>query len=236
MARALIGAGVDADSTVDVDGSTALSYAFCNQTPRMPQIEMLEILGSFSFSHFSKQDKQGWTALHRAAAYGTAADVRKLLTLGASTGMETNNLKWTPLFCAICFSNRETTDELLAQPNVPIATIKDLRDWTLLHVAVGAGNFDIVPELLKREVDIYALSKATIHHVLAGLLNKCVSPEEVAREFGRDAFSRWTEALHSAGREPEKSIDDIDWTAVTNNNHFGGCECCDGWGDLHKSS
>jgi len=125
----------------------------------------------------------------------------------------------------------ETLKELWRQHSDPSLKDKmDLRGWNLLHVAAGAGNFDAVQYLLEQGVDLKATSKATSRSVPPTLRNKSVTPSEVARNCGKDAYNKWIEALRAAGREIEVNPEDIDWVTEKVDGLYGGCECCDEWG------
>jgi ankyrin repeat protein len=194
-----------------------------------PQTELIEILACNSFQNFDAQDARGWTALHRAAAFGTLDDVKALLLMKASIDVRTHNLQWTPLFCAVCFSNLETAQELWTCYNDP-SQMKDLRGWNLLHVAAAAGNFEAVPFLLKKGVDLNGVSQATSRFVPASLANLSVKPSYIARNCGEESYGAWCEVLRSEGYEPDVSPSTIDWTQEEYGEKFGGCEYCETWG------
>jgi ankyrin repeat protein len=105
----------------------------------------------------------------------------------------------------------------------------DLREWNLLHVAVGAGRFDTIPYLLGQGVDPGAKSRATCRFVPPALTDKSVTPSDVAVNCGPEAFQRWSEALDAVGLTLERQYQDIDWTTKDIEGQFGGCECCQQW-------
>jgi ankyrin repeat protein len=181
----LHGANVEVLGT---DGFTTASYLFGPSRPRTPQTEFIEILACNSLSHFNAQGKIGWTVLHRAAVWGTAADVQALISVKASTQTRTLRLAWTPVFCAVCYGNMDTLRELWKYDNDPHQ--RDFRGWNLLHVAAGYGNFAAVPFLIERGVDLHALSDATARFVPPLLRGKCVAPGDIARGFGQEAYGK----------------------------------------------
>jgi ankyrin repeat protein len=89
-------------------GFTAASYLYGNSRPNTEQTEFIEILASHSFSHFNAEDRDGWTVLHRAAAWGTSADVKALLRMKVSMNHSTSRLNWSPIFCAVGYKNFDT--------------------------------------------------------------------------------------------------------------------------------
>jgi hypothetical protein len=165
--------------------------------------------------------------LHRAAAYGTAADVRALVSVGTSTETRTSRLTWTPVCCAVCYGNTDTLQEPLRFEN-DVHQV-DFRGWNLLHLAAGYGTFDAVPLLIERGVDLHALSDATSKYVPPLLRGKCFSPGDVARNCGREAYAKWVQAVEAAGQAVDVQCGDIDWDVEDKDGRFGKCECCDGW-------
>ncbi|KAH7068628.1 ankyrin repeat-containing domain protein [Paraphoma chrysanthemicola] len=231
IARLLLHSGAD----VEVLGEHGFTSAFFlfgyDRQAEVPQTEFLEILASNSFSNFNGRDDDGWSVLHRVAAFGTAADVQRLVQLKASVHSQTHNLQWVPIFCAVCFGNMETMKELWQQRNDPSLKDRiDLRGWNLLQVAAGAGNFEAVTYLLEQGVDLEGTSRSTSRSVPPALRNKCVTPSEVARNCGESAYNKWAEALAAAGRRLEVLPEDIDWATENVDGLYGGCECCEEWG------
>ncbi|KAJ4305582.1 hypothetical protein N0V90_001113 [Kalmusia sp. IMI 367209] len=183
IARLLIHSGADIEVLGD-DGFTSAFFLFgyAGQN-KVPQTEFLEILSSNFFSNFNGQDKDGWSVLHRVATFGTAADVRTLTQLKASVDSQTHNLHWTPIFCAVCFGNMGTLEELRRLYDDPsLKDRMDIRGWNFLHVAAGAGNSEAIPFLLEKGVDLKATSKARSRSIPPALRNKSVTPSEVAVE------------------------------------------------------
>lgn len=229
IARLLLCNGANVE-VFGADGFTAASYLYGPFRPRIAQTEFVEILACNSFSHFNAQDTDGWTVLHRAAAWGTAADVRVLLQMKASTSLRTSRLNWTPLFCAVCYKNMHTLRELWDEgDDAQLKEQQDLRGWNLLHVAAGYANFEAVPFLLERGVDLHKVSKATSRFVPMPLRDKCVTPTEVARSCGEKLYAKWVKALRDAGHEVSLEPAEIDWDSEEVTGGLGFCECCESW-------
>ncbi|KAF1962692.1 ankyrin [Byssothecium circinans] len=212
-------------------GYTAASFLYGNSRPKTPRTaEFLEILACQSFSQFNAQDQKGWSVLHRAAAWGTADDIRMLLQMGALSHLRTNRLSWTPLLCAVGYKNADTLRALWDIDNDHNSREeRDIRGWNLLHVAVGYDNFDAISFLLDNGVDARTLSSATSYHVPPLLRGKNASPGAVAECFGEATYRRWVEALKVAGHEAEIPVQDIDWAVEEADQVFGDCECCNNW-------
>jgi ankyrin repeat protein len=120
--------------------------------------------------------RQPGTSHNPAAAWGTAADVRRLLQMNASAESRTYKLAWTPLFCAVCFKNIGTLQELWNDGDeLEVKEQQDVRGWNLLHVAVGYGKFEAVPYLLEQGVSLEAISKPASRLVPPSVQKKCDS-------------------------------------------------------------
>lgn len=220
---------VDVES-LHVDGDTTASLLYGNARPRQQQTEFIAILASHSFSQFNTQDAYGWTVLHRAAAWGTAVDVEILLRMGTMLGLRTRNLSWTPLMCSVANDNPETLKELCgSETGHLMAEERDLRGWSLLHIAVAYGGFKTIPYLLEIGVDLQAASDATMCHVPQLVKGKSVTPGQLARTFGEAAYRKWSESLEAAGRTVDVRPEEIDWAQEETLDLFGKCECCDNW-------
>jgi hypothetical protein len=86
-----------------------------------------------------------------------------------------------------------------------------------------------VPYLLERGVSVDAVSTATSRFVPPFLRGKCVTPTEVARNFGEETYLKWTELLQVAGHSVDIRPEEVDWTSENADRVFGVCECCDNW-------
>lgn len=126
-------------------------------------------------------DKWGWAVIHRAAAFGTADDVEKLISLGASVDTSALPLRWNAIYHAVFYGNLETFSVLAnCRHETPIIHTTDARGWTLLHVAASAGHGFIVRRLLDIGADPLARSIPFMSHMPETLFNKSCTPGEVA--------------------------------------------------------
>lgn len=227
MARQFIGRGACFD-VFGRSGFTPAFYLFGSSRQKEQQVELIEIMASNGFSNFNAQDRKGWTAIHRAAAFGTTEDIRALSRMGAALDIRTNNLSWTPVFAAVCYNNLETLQAIL-EIEPPDKDATDLRGWTLLHVAVGAGSFDVIPELLRLGCNVMSLSTATSQSVPDVFVDKAITPDDIAKACGKEVYSRWSQLLLNEGLSPSEEPEDVEWDAGSINLNFGGCECCEEW-------
>jgi hypothetical protein len=133
---------------------TSLSYLsdpdpeFSN---RQSICEIFEICCSNSFQEWGHADTIGWTAIHRAAAFGVGQDIRKpVYGCGPYLKQYATNVNWTPIHCAVRYGN-ESTFEVLAEdiPSSLIVHMVDSRGWTLLYLATEDGSESVMTRLLK---------------------------------------------------------------------------------------
>lgn len=81
--------------------------------------------------------------MHRAAIHGTGDDILDLLNIRASPFIKTKLLQWVPIFMAV-YNNNFSTFEALAKEQPECSKKTDIQGWTLLHIAAGKGNRNIM--------------------------------------------------------------------------------------------
>lgn len=138
--------------------------------------------------------------MHRAAAFGTGEDIAALVKRGSSVSLLTC-LNWMPIRCAVRFGNVDTFLELVKHLPPSFPEEKDVRGWTLLHEAASVGSLSMLQILLEHGADPHAKSIATSYVVPRGLENRRLTPADVARNKGDDAYKIYIEALKTAGFE-----------------------------------
>ena len=191
-------------------------------------IEYLQLLSAASFSEFDIQDVDGWSAMHRAAAFGSAEDIAALVAVGASVTLLTN-LGWMPIRCAVRFENIATFLELAKHLPSSFIDQQDIRGWTLLHEAAGMGSSEMLGLVLNYGANPHAVSFKTADVVPCGLENKAVTPGDVAKHEGEETYLAYVEGLKLAGfdialvqeleGDTQSSTEDIFWPAESE----GGC-------------
>ncbi|KAI0435711.1 ankyrin [Xylaria telfairii] len=121
------------------------------------------------------RDSEGWTALHRCAAFGTADDVYSLHQLGASTWPARYITRWgqTLVHIAAVMNNLSTLEALVnvqmkletsRQPSIHRYDDIDLVDfsgWTPLHLAVYRCAKDTMKWLLQNGADPHRMTYRT---------------------------------------------------------------------------
>ncbi|PVH72684.1 ankyrin [Cadophora sp. DSE1049] len=168
--------------------------------------EYLDILSASSFADFDLQDGKGWTCMHRAAAFGNAADIKQLLRLNVSAMLKTFKLSWLSIFCAVQFGNMSTFKDLV-KVHLNVLALTDVRKWSLLHVAVNAQKIDIMCELVSMGADPHSRSMATKFLVPDGLKGHSVTPGDIAILRGPEVLSAYVRALKGCGHELEVTDD-----------------------------
>jgi ankyrin repeat protein len=183
-----------------------------------PCEEFLEVISAASFSDLDAQDGDGWTAMHRAAAFGNANQIQALIARGASPKVRTRNLMWTPIFCAVQFNNMSTFKELTRhQANFLTAT--DVREWTLLHLAVESQNLEVMSCLIDLGADPCACSPPTQFSIHVDLEDMSLLPGDIAKIRGTRVLSAYLNALTAKGYDVQAMDDkqentlDIFWPA-----------------------
>lgn len=179
-------------------------HLFFPSKPPVPA-EYLEMLCAKSFSDFDVQDQFGTTALHRAASWGTAEDVRLLLQAGASPSIFDNARGWTAVFDAVSEKNPNTLRELTKHmiPGTPSAV--DFRGWTLLPIAIETGDLEIMRLVLELGVDPHYLVKL-------GTSDNAsfdeVTPVEFSQQIGPEVHKTFLTALQLVGFDVSTAPDD----------------------------
>jgi len=164
--------------------------------------EYLDILSAESFADFNLQDGEGWTCMHRAAAFGNGGDIRHLLKLNVSAILKTTKLSWLPIFCAVQFGNMATYKEL-AKIHHNLLALIDVRKWSLLHVAVNAKRLDIMCELINLGANPHCRSMATKFLVPEDVKGISVRPGDIAILRGPEVLLSYVQALRACGYELE---------------------------------
>lgn len=161
---------------------------------------LLEICHTAGFDDWDSTDLAGWTIVHRAAAFGQASDITRLLYLGASADMEIPTMKWKPIQCAANFGNLSTctalADSIAGQA---LVNLTDSRGWTVLHLAAQRRSLALLVDLLKRGLRPLQKSSPSCLLVPQGLERVEATPRDVAKACGNEDI--YLQALEEAGVE-----------------------------------
>lgn len=210
IARLLLQHKVDLDH-VNGAGTTPAHHLF-NPGPAVAvDAQFFDMLACHRFSNLNAKDEDGFTPLHRAAAYGTGRDVRSLLRLGADPSLRSAFKGWTPVFFATFYDNADTF-RALADPLCgagkslsgggarSLVTAVDVRGWTLLHVAASRSSFGVVPMLLQAGADPHCLSVPDRAGPLCEeMVDRRLTPLDLSRHRGLDDIMRLEGEMRKAG-------------------------------------
>lgn len=177
-------------------------------------LDFLNVLSDDAVQELDIVDTEGWTALHRVAAYGTSSEVLELLRLGALPEQEALPLRWTAIHHAVFYGNEATYKALIPHFGHYISSMTDERRWTLLHIAASAGYDAIVRDLLYQGADPSALSKPFWSHMPESLYGRECTPREIAAAQSQEREQRYLSVLSSCGMDSTavklESTDDDD--------------------------
>lgn len=160
-------------------------------------LEYLNLLADDTYQELDVADTEGWTVLHRVAAYGRSSEVRRLIDLGAKPDQTAPPLHWNALHHAVFYGNLPTFTALLPF-YTGIATMTDERGWTLLHIAASAGHYEIVFDLVRLGLDTEARTKPFRSHMPERIQGKACTPREVAAAQSSERERQYLRALQEA--------------------------------------
>ena len=172
-------------------------------------LEYLNLLAEDTYQELEVADTEGWTVLHRVAAYGQAAEVKRLLELGAKPEQTASPLNWNAIHHAVYYGNYPAF-EVLVPHYSDIATMTDERGWTLLHIAASAGHYEILLDLLKLGADTQARSRPFRSHMPESLWGKACTPREAAAAQSVERERSYLDALQEAENDSKLEF----WEAV----------------------
>ena len=212
IARALIARKADIDQ-VNAFGSTVVNHLFQPEPVQQgtSTIEFIEILLSCSFSGFKSLTWLGYSSLHRAAAYGTAEDVERLIRCGTPLNVETNVEKWSPIFFAVAHGNIHTFQQLATHYNGDHVKHIDNKGRTLLHLAASTGNSELIQMLIAHGSDPHARSYPIIETAPQSSWDMPGTPTDVAECAGPSALEAYIQGVRNGGVDIDQRTDDIFW-------------------------
>lgn len=214
----LISNGADPEN-INLNGTTPLFQLFQpdQESTETPAIELIQMLTPHSLSCINTQSCEGWTPLHRAAAYGTRQDVDCLIKRGANLTLKTYREQWPPIFVAVDSNNIDTFDQLAHYSTPECFQDTDIRGWTMLHIAAAIGNSELIAILIDLGADPHAssnpsseLSNDLIPENIRGLE---LTPADVAKYSGSGKFRAYIYGLMDAGIDISSNSEEIFWPA-----------------------
>ena len=170
-------------------------------------LDFLNLLAEDSYQDLDVADTEGWTALHRVAAFGTPQEAIALLKLGADPQRTAPPLHWNAIHHAVFYGNHPTFEALVSYYS-DVARLRDERGWTLLHIAASAGHDNITRHLVRLGADCQARSKPFMSHMPESLFKRACTPQEVAAAQGQEEEQLFIEAIRDQGASRVMEIED----------------------------
>lgn len=200
---------------VDDDGYSVLSYLWVVDKPLANARDFMRLCLTNEFSGVNSCDSRGWSALHRAAAIGTAEDVEAFIQLGGSLDLRADWYGWTALFFAASHDNMATFQTLVRHSRSDVYESLDGDGWTLLHCCVYFGATSVMRELLRNGVDVNQLSHPAPLPEDPDLSYRELTPSDIALYIGPNRVRSFVDALVETGRFADlQDNDDVFWDAT----------------------
>ncbi|KAJ4032976.1 hypothetical protein NW763_014466 [Fusarium oxysporum] len=195
-------------------GWTPAMLLFQPDFPEVPP-QFFELLTCYSFTDFDVQDRFGSTVLHRAASWGTGADVHALLQLGASPMLTDGDVGWTPIFEAASTNNIDAVRRIAKDMPLDFVHYIDFNGWTILHVAIEGGGLETITFVLELGADPFLPVRIKCEDT--GFTEE-KSVIEFARAKGETTYRHFLKALqrvgHSISSENDLEEEDIFWDVL----------------------
>jgi len=162
--------------------------------------QILDICAAHHFDCWNFRDIAGWAPLHRAAAFGHEADIRKLFNLGFINRRATplTAANWSPIQCAARFGNLSTFKYLSKDYCTPnLQQMFDRRGWSLLHLAAASDSEEMISHLLSLGLDPRATSDPAYFMLPEELEFKSLTPRTIADHYQHGEI--YDRAMRAAG-------------------------------------
>jgi ankyrin repeat protein len=214
IARLLKYRNADAENIND-DNVTPLFHLFQpgSRNPSAVAQELLDVALPDLVSNINIKSCEGWTALHRAAAFGCSKDIDTLLGLGADVGLKTNELQLLPLATAVQFGNIPTFERLLQHTGIEAVRETDSRGWTMLHLAAEQGNQELIARLVISGADIHATSEASMASTSDNMQPRGLTALDVARSLGAEKLQSFICGLQDGNIDVQIDDEEVFWIA-----------------------
>ncbi|KAH7304238.1 ankyrin repeat-containing domain protein [Stachybotrys elegans] len=213
IARMLLSKGADLEH-VDNDGYSVLSYLWVNEGRLEESANLMRLCMAHGFTEVNACDSRGWTAFHRAAAIGTAEDVKAFLLLGASLDLRAEWYGWTALFFAASHDNVETFEAIVKHSGENVYQSLDGDGWNLLHCCTYFDAPNVMRMVLRSGVDVNQKTHPAPLPEDPELSYRELTAADIAIYVGPNRWQVFMDALADTGREEDlKGYDDVFWDA-----------------------
>jgi len=166
-------------------GWSLMYYLWIDESKVQPScLQLLRLLQTadpilFRQSYQDLVDREGFSIMNRVACMGTPDEIEFLIGNGADLYSKTD-WDWNPLFHAV-FDGRYGNLQKLIPYYSDWPEHRDMRGWTLLHLAAAEGHDSIVRYLLRLGADWQAKSWPSCTWVNEELRGVRCTPAQVAR-------------------------------------------------------
>ncbi|KAI1091813.1 ankyrin [Rostrohypoxylon terebratum] len=218
IVRILVQHGVDVDYS-STQGWSLLHYLF-DRDRSMPNSEYFSILREYA-SFDDIKDKEGWTALHRCAAFGTSDDLHFLHLLGASpySNRYVTNKGWSPIHVASLMNNVSTLEALVnlhatqRQSKEYLGAINcvDIHGWTPLQLAIYMGAIDTMRWLIRHGANLHHRTYRTAGWFPKGHEGEAFQASELVKMSRGSPLDAFFKTLKEIGYDVTIDGDDIYW-------------------------
>lgn len=226
IVRILIQRGADPEYN-STQGWSLLHYLF-DEGKSMDKTQYFSILKD-CLSFDDTQDGEGWTALHRCAAFGSSEDVRFLHLLGTSaySNRYVTNKGWSPIHVASIMNNVSTLEALVdlqenhLQPQgihkegFDALNCVDINGWTPLHLAAHRGSIDTMKWLLRHGANPYQTTYGTAAWYPEGHEGKAFQASDLAILSQSYCLKEFIKTLQDIGYDIAMEGTDIYWPSET---------------------
>ncbi|KAI8634383.1 ankyrin repeat-containing domain protein [Xylariaceae sp. FL1651] len=244
IARILLNQGADIEH-IDSDGYSVLSYLWIVDKPLHKSVEFMQLCASDGFSGVNACDSRGWTPFHRAAAVGTAEDVKAFLRLGASLDLRAEWYGWTALFFAASHDNVDTFQAIVEHSGPDILESLDGDGWTLLHCCTYFGAPQVLKIILGSGIDVNKKTHPAPLPEDPELSYRELTALDIAMYIGPNRYQMFMNILSETGRDADlTSCDEVFWDALDEDCNksdtkapiYGAEDVDDKWTLLHWAS
>ncbi|GAW23124.1 hypothetical protein ANO14919_126740 [Xylariales sp. No.14919] len=202
-----------ADPTYTSAGGWSLFHYMFEKDKSVPNTDYYSMLRD-CLMFDDVQDSQGWTSLHRCAAFGTGEDIYCLYQAGATVWPGRYITVWggTPIHVAALQNNVSTLDALLSLYNGKLDAL-DLADdqgWTPLHHAVYHCAKDAMRWLLNKGADPHRITYRSAWFP-DGHEGEVFNAADLAALSGPECREAFVDILKDIGHDVTVEGDDIYW-------------------------
>ena len=169
------------------------------------------------------KDSEGWTALHRCAAFGTAEDINFMHLLGIPGCLDRCTTKhgWNPVHTAAvmdnvtalaALTNIYSTKQLKERSYLDILHSVDLCGWTPMHLAAERGAKATLKWLLQNGADPHRTTYVKAGWFPQGHEGMVFEVKDLAMLSGNKMFEEYVEILGEVGYDIITDGEDVYWS------------------------